>query len=320
MRVSRFVKVESIISLFVGLIGVSCVFALMNYDRALNVDYKNYESNYNNDWHQFELGFEFLADFFQFFSLSFETFFMSVLFLIAILLFFLYRKPAIMLFALPNLILSSQGFIGTQLRYSLACIIFVIVFRKFHNSRLIYILAPITSVFHFGVILGAIFAIYQKLFFGVSNGLKSKKNVFFSLAFVLGLILLKLVIEYLLVSFGYSYYVGTKYNVGRSLAGTLYLIIALFFIVLLLVSKVKIVYPELVFLSFFVVIFSIVISDFTVISGRYYKLYLLLEPFLLYAFYKQVGRYYKGVPFWLLFLVLSLSKLSTLNLTFSLNF
>ncbi|TMO52881.1 EpsG family protein [Pseudoalteromonas phenolica] len=314
MSFSRTIKVRSILSLFLAFISFLIVHSLMDFDRRYNADYFHYENNYKNDWWQFELGFEYLAYPFKVLNLSFEHFYSFVLVFIIFMLYKIYKKPLVILFAFPNLVLFSQTLLATQIRYSIASLVFIYLFKKFYNSKFFYLIGTIALSFHFGLVLVYLFSLYQKVFINVNVGFRKGRNLFFIIFFIVGVIVFKVIVEYLLLAFGYYYYVGTDYNVGRSLTGLLYLVVVLLFLTIILFGKRKVYYPEFVFLAFFVVFFSFAISDYTVLSGRYYKFYILIEPFIIYSLYKQVGSYYKGLPFFILFLIAFLSKLLTLKL------
>ena len=314
MHFPKVVKAKSILSLLLAFLSLSIVYFLMDFDRGYNADYFHYENNYKNDWWQFELGFEYLSVPFKILNLDYESFYNFILCLIVFLIYKIYKKPLVIFFAFPNLVLFSQTLLATQIRYAIASLVFIYLFKKFYNSKFFYIAASMALSFHLGIVLVYFFSVYQKVFINIKTGFRDGKNVAFFALFLLGVIAFKFIVEYLLLAFGYHYYIGTDYNVGRSLSGLLYLVVVLFCLAIMLLSKRKIHYPEFVSLGFFVVLFSFIVSDYTVISGRYYKFYILMEPFVIYSLYKQIGSYYKGLPFFILFLIAFMSKLLTLKL------
>ena len=93
------------------------LFMVMNFDKSLNADYGNYLANYEHDWWQFELGFEFISYPFKLVGADFLTFWIFSLVLESVLIAILFRNNMIFLFAFPNLLfISWQHYIPSHVR------------------------------------------------------------------------------------------------------------------------------------------------------------------------------------------------------------
>lgn len=297
------------------------LFNFMNFDSNLNLDYLNYKTNYEANWKQHEVGFEFIADIAKYFSLSFDDFWIVILALQVLFLSVLYRNNLIFILAFPNLIYLSQGLLGTQVRFGLAVTFFLVLLSYFKNSRVIFFAGLVPILFHNAIVIFFVISSYMKVFFEDVREFFVRSNVWPLLFFILCILAVVLSMDFILKFLGYDYYVGTKYQQGRSLAGLLYLFVNLIFIITLLKlnaanhdDKYVTYYKDWVVISLLLLIVAILVMNSSVISGRITLVYTLIEPFILYwiliAFKDNLVKYVLFTTF----LLMSYSKLLLMDL------
>ncbi|WP_367277921.1 EpsG family protein [uncultured Shewanella sp.] len=295
------------------------LFYFVNFDRSLNLDYLNYKVNYESNWKQFEFGFSFIESGFQSFNIEFDYFWIFIIFLELFLISLLYNNYAVLLLAFPNLIYLSQGMLGTQIRFGLAVLISLVIFKYSYRKWWYYLASLASILFHNAILVLFALSSYLKFSFSHQFRILHKKNFNAFILVAIGFFFISFAVSAILSQMGYYYYVGTKYQEGRSLAAILYLIGSLFFLLVLLFNKnLSGRYAEFVYLGLLITIFSLIFNQSSIISGRYSLVYLLVEPFILYSFCYSLCR--KGNLFYLLlflfFLLFSLSKFVSLNLYF----
>ena len=285
-----FVKSYDIPLFLIKLVLLCLLFYLMNFDPLLNVDFDNYADNYNNNWRQFEVGFEFLADIYKYFGLSFSSFWTSVLVLEIALISLLYRNNIVFLFAFPNLVFLSQGLLGTQIRFGLAICLFFVIFSFFYKKRYFWLISIFPIFFHNAVIVVYFLANCVRYLLNSEKSILLKRNTVWLILFIGATIMLSMLVDYILNKSGYYYYVGTKYQDGRSLSSVIYMITSCCFLFYLSAKRVSGLYAEYLFLGFIMILFSLIFYQSSVISGRYNLVYTLLEPFILFYFYNRLGK------------------------------
>ncbi|MGO2374024.1 MAG: EpsG family protein [Pseudoalteromonas prydzensis] len=295
------------------------LFDYMNFDSSLNLDYLNYQVNYEYEWRQHEAGFEFLSDVARLINLQFEDFWFVILIFQVLLLAILYRNHLVFLLAFPNLVYLSQGLLGTQVRFGLAVTFFLVLYSFLKRRRYFLLVGLLPLAFHNAIVIFYMIYAYMKFFIKVSHDLS--KNLKSLLGYSAALLFVVLFIDFLLIAMGYDYYVGTKYQQGRSLAGLLYLFTHFFLLTILLSLKnenssfeaadsVK----DWVFFAYLIIIFALIFMNSSIISGRLTLVYTLLEPFILYwillAFKDKVLK----LTLFIIFMVVSYTKLLILGL------
>lgn len=289
------------------------LFLFMNFDKALNVDYPNYLANYKNDWWQFELGFEFIAYPFKVFKSEFLSFWIFILVLELILIAFLYRNNAIFLFAFPNLIFISQGFLGTQIRFGLAISLFLVVFSFFYKKKHFWLISLFTILFHNAIIVVYFLSNSVRYLLNDKRKVFLKNNLFWLGIFIVASVGISILMNHILMATGYYYYVGTKYQEGKSISSLIYLFISMLLLLFLLCRKSNAQYSEYIYFGFVIVVFSLIFSKSSVISGRFTLVYTMLEPFVLYYFYQNIGKKKYFFPIFILYCVICYIKLITVN-------
>ncbi|MDO6548919.1 EpsG family protein [Pseudoalteromonas carrageenovora] len=289
------------------------LFLLMNFDKNLNADYPNYLANYKNDWWQFEFGFEAISFPFKILEADFSTFWVVVLIVEVFLISILYRNNAVFLFAFPNLLFISQGFLGTQVRFGLAISLFLVIFSFFYKKKYFWFLSLLPILFHNASVVVCFLSNSVRYLLNDKRSIFLKRNVFWLGLFVVASVLLSLLMNHILMVTGYYYYVGTKYQEGKSLSSLIYLLISLLLLLFLLARNINIKYSEYVYLSFVMVVFSLIFAKSSVISGRFTLVYTMLEPFVLYYFYQNIGKKKYFFPIFIFYCVICYIKLITVN-------
>ncbi|WMN87503.1 EpsG family protein [Vibrio parahaemolyticus] len=290
------------------------IFYFMNFDRSFNIDYGNYELNYNRDWNQFEFGFELISDIFKQFNLSFSSFWVFILVCELVLISILYRNNIAFILAFPNLMFLSQGLLGTQVRFGLAICLFLVIFSFCFKKRLFWLWGAVAILFHNAVIIFYLLALVSKHFFSPFGKLVKKSNAYKLIIFIVSAIAVSFIVDKILISAGYYYYVGTKYQEGRSLIAMVYMLFSLAVIGLLICFSISGEYSEYLYFSFLMLCSALIFSQFSVISGRINLVYTLIEPFVMYYFYVRFGKKISVFPLFVMYCVLCFSKLITLSL------
>ncbi|KPM84261.1 EpsG family protein [Pseudoalteromonas lipolytica] len=289
------------------------LFMVMNFDKSLNADYGNYLANYEHDWWQFELGFEFISYPFKLVGADFLTFWIFSLVLESVLIAILFRNNMIFLFAFPNLLFISQGFLGTQIRFGIAISLFLVIFSFFYKKKQFWFISAFSILFHNAAVVVYFLANSVRYLLNSERNIFLKKNLFWLCGFVICTVFLSLLMDYMLTSFGYDYYVGTKYQEGKSLSSILYLCMSFCLLLFLLCRKVNQEYSEYVYLGFVLVVFSLIFSKSSIISGRFTLVYSIVEPFVLYYFYHHIGKKKYFFPIFVLYCSFCYLKLITFN-------
>lgn len=306
------------IILYVTLLPV--LYFFINFDLSKNLDYVNYKNNYDNFWNQFEIGYTALESISRALEFNFEKFWFFLICIELILIALLYTNPYVFILAFPNLLFLSQGLLGTQIRFGIAILLCLVIFKYAFTKKRFYIYSIGATLFHNGTIIFIFLSVFLKRMFNFNESILNKTNVINVLLFIMILLAVSLVVENILLSMGYHYYVGSdsKHMVERSLVSLIYTSCFLIFIFALLQSQYKPVkYAHIVYLGGMMLILSLVFYQNSIISGRYTLVFMLIEPFILYSYYKTIGNKsdFGFFSFIILFSITS-SKLLTINLIF----
>ncbi|WP_429157972.1 EpsG family protein [Aeromonas veronii] len=302
------VKVSAIVSLLLSMVMMAPYYTLMDYPFPLNPDIQNYSSNYINENWSYEPGYEFFSYILREYGcLNFTSFWATLLIVQAIILSLIYARNYIFLIAFSNVFVMSEFFYGTQVRYSLGCLIFVlaVVFYSEHKSKKKFFLALLATSFHYGLAF-VWMADYLKKF--VAKFILSKQPFSFIILIMICLLFSKILvgfIEILLPYTRFSYYSGSEYLVSKSLSSTLYIIV----FSLLTYAAVRIepylVKNTVITLFISILMFSLLASDVAVLSGRLLLFSFIIEPFVIYIVISKRKTAFIGV----MMLVASLSKM-----------
>lgn len=291
------------------------LYFLVNFDESQKLDYQTYESNYLLEWSQFEIGFELLMHFFRHFQLEFSTVWMLIIIFEIFLISRLYEDKIVFLFGIPNLIFLSQGLLGTQVRFGLAVLLSLYIFKRIEHKNIfnnIFMLVP--GAFHLAALLLVSLAFYSRHVIDAQKSIAAKSNAAVIFLLILSLLSASYMASEILLAMDYAYYVGTKYDQGKSLPSIVYILLSFFFCTLLLIRKGRGAKDQWVLLGSIVALFSIIFAQSSVISGRFLMVYVLIEPFILAYAYKNFGSKIKYFPFFVLISSVLLLKTLTVSL------
>ncbi|MGI2216184.1 EpsG family protein [Shewanella baltica] len=295
------------------------LYFFINFDSAKNLDYDGYKHNYENVWNQFELGYTALENVARLFNLNFEIFWFFLICIELLLISMLYTNPYVFILAFPNLLFLSQGLLGTQVRFAIATLLCLVVFKSVFLKARFYLFSAVTVLFHNGTLVFHFLSFFIKIMIDFRERVFYRKNFFNLLLFVFVLIVVSMLVNNILLVMGYYYYADpdSKHMVDRSLSSLMYTSCLLFFVFSLLSSRYKPVpYAAMVYLGGMMLILSLIFYKFSIISGRYNLVFMLVEPFILYSYYKTIGckSTFGFLSFVILFIV-AMSKLLVINLT-----
>ncbi|MBB1328171.1 EpsG family protein [Pseudoalteromonas sp. SR43-7] len=311
---------ELLYSAILYLLFLPILFYFINFDSAQNLDYGGYKDNYEKVWNQFELGYTFLEDISRSFMLPFESFWSVLIFIELIFIALLYSNPYVFILAFPNLLFLSQGLLGTQIRFGIATLLCLVIFKFFINKRRFYMYSLGAALFHNATSIFLFLSFFLKKMLNVNEKVTFTKNFKSLLLYIALLLTLSVLVNYILIFMGYYYYAeeDSKHMVIRSTSSLVYMSSVLVFILVLLNKKSgPVEYSPMVYLGALLLVFSLVFYKYSIISGRYNVVYMLVEPFVLYSFYKSVGKKSEsGFIFFLIFIAIANSKLLLLNLIF----
>jgi hypothetical protein len=300
------------------LILLPILYFFINFDSSKNLDYGGYRDNYENLWNQFELGYRTLENISRLFMLNFESFWFVLVCIELLLIALLYTNPYVFMLAFPNLLFLSQGLLGTQIRFGIAILLCLVIFKYFFAKKRFYSYSVGAGLFHNGTLIFLFLSFFIKIMLNFRKGILNKKNFRNISLFVVLLIVVSLFVDHIMLAMGYYSYVDSdsKHMVTRSISSLMYTSSLLPFVFVLLNSKYKPVkYAPMVYLGGMMLILSLIFYNFSIISGRYNLVFMLVEPFFLYSYFKTIGNKnaFGFVSFLALFIITN-SKLLLLNL------
>ncbi|AOM41730.1 EpsG family protein [Xenorhabdus hominickii] len=248
-----------------------------------NFDYINYYPNYTNSLFTYDFLYEWTSYFFkQYLNASFETFWLCLMIFQIILLSILYNKIKLILLAYPGIITMSQFFYGTQVRYSIAILISIIIFLRLKESKKKIILFTLPSLFHYGSLISILILLIAKKIKNQWIIIKTPK----SMAFLFLSLIISQVLLYNLETIAsytrFYYYIGSSnYFSSKSLSSIIYITISLILIMYLYSHDTKCRTIEIKS-GIFLLLFCILMNSIAVLSGRVFLVYFLFEPIIIY--------------------------------------
>lgn len=294
---------------FIKIIFFSLLFLSLIHGYKNTLDYYSYEMNYLNHWKQFEIGFELFISFFRSFGYSFDIVWIILMAVLTFFLALIFWKNHLFFLAAPNLVMLSNGFLNTQLRYALCISIFFWIYQKYLSKanwlNFIVLLVPssfqLSGIYFFGL---AIFTRRIKDSFNLLNF----KSFIFLFFFVITLNYIVSQLDNLFDILNYSHYIDSKYSAGKSWVSILYVLITVGLCLIFLRKRFSYIYRGEICLILLVAISALVFSESSVISGRLTKFILLFEPFILHAIFNTIGYKRENMVFIICTLLLFFSK------------
>lgn len=311
-------KKQFLYSFILYLFLLPTLYFFINFDSSKNLDYGGYKDNYENLWNQFELGYTALENISRQFMLNFESFWFLLICIELFLIALLYTNPYVFMFAFPNLLFLSQGLLGTQIRFGIASLLCLVIFKFFFIKKRFYLYSVLASLFHNGTFIHLFLAFFVKRMLDFRKSIFDKKNLKNLSLLVVLLIVFSIFVANILLAMEYTYYVesNSKHMVSRSISSLMYTSCLLLFVFILLSSKYRPVkYAPMVYLGGMMLILSLVFYKYSIISGRYNLVFMLVEPFILYSYYKTIGNKNNfGFYSFIVLLIITNSKLLLLHL------
>ncbi|HIF9507233.1 TPA: EpsG family protein [Photobacterium damselae] len=269
--------------IFVVLI-ISPFYFLMDYPFNLNPDIINYSTDYINSNWSYEVGYELVGYFFrEIIGFNFEQYWSSILIFQIVLLIFIYSKKHIYIFALSNIYVMSEFFYGTQVRYSMACLLFAFTIICISPQKRMtrYIGWIVSFLLHYGL---SFLIIAYLLKDRVSKWILNKNILSYSILVIVTIFSSSLLINLINIILPYtrfSYYSGSDYLVSKSLLSTLYIVIFLSLILLAVKVDNSLNKDPIIRFSVTILYFCLISNSVAVLSGRLLLFLFILEPFIL---------------------------------------
>lgn len=284
-------------------------FHLINYDKNFNPDVLNYIANYNLKNYSYDLGFEIYQSILRdFFHLEFNSFWLVSLVLMVILYVKIGHNFCQIPILFANYLFLAQV-MGTQIRYFLASLVFLYLYKnttgKIKQGTLI-----IPGLIHYGVLI-------EVLGSKISNILSKyiefiiKRRVIIFIILVFLYFICGFAVNAVLPYTRFSYYKDSFYMEGKSATSLTYAIISFIFITEFIsrhssLHKEKIKEVLLGALLLFLVIAT---SSIAVLSGRILLFYIIFEVMLSKVIFET------NVKFYCVFVFICLVKLIPMTMS-----
>ncbi|WP_412494850.1 EpsG family protein [Vibrio cyclitrophicus] len=281
-------KLVHISSFFKVIIFLLC-FSLYNYFGSISVDLNNYKEVYEKEWYQFEPIFNLIMFIFYQAHASFFVFWLFLGVIISLLMANIYSERTIFFLALPNIIYLLSNSFSVQLRFAVASL-FLVYFFKNRRSFFSKLFIFFTPLLHTSIALPLLMILFLDKGVDDNKSVFTFKNLIFFTSVIIGSFVFLLLLNNVLTYFHYDHYIDSKFLVDKSMSSILYMISMS--LVLLLVNykdenKTVVKYRDFAYLGLAILLVSIVSQELSVISGRLFNLYFVIEPFIMcYIFYK----------------------------------
>ena len=302
-----------IIDIFLRLGVLIFFYFLINFDTQFNLDYTTYKNNYDLQWRQFEPGFEAVLDIFRILNVPFSDVWTYLIIIEVVLLAFVFRKRIEFYLAIPNIYFLSQGLLGTQVRFAIATLLFIFIFRSISSKKIKTALLAATITLHFGMIITYAQSIFLYFLLNLNSTLLSRKNLFSIAVFSLAALLVTSALDTLLVNFGYGYYVGTKFQEGKSLQSMAYISASLITLCLLAKHRQDRENAAIVYFAILITVSALIISESSVIAGRLTLVYVLIEPIIMAIIYEKFGSKRRNFPVFVVYCTAIFAKAFTVS-------
>ncbi|WP_426578373.1 EpsG family protein [Xenorhabdus stockiae] len=248
-----------------------------------NLDYTNYYPDYINSSFTYDFLYEWTSFVFnKYLNTSFETFWLCLMISQIILLSILYNKIKLIILAYPCIITMSQFFYGTQVRYSIAILISIILFLRIKGSKKNIFLFIIPSLFHYGSLISIVLLLVSKKIKSKWFILNNTKIIFFFISSLIASKFLLFNLDIIVSYTRFSYYIGNSSYFGpKSLSSTIYIAISLLLLIYIY-TRDKECRTLVIKSGILLLLFCILFSSIAILSGRVLLVYFLLEPIIIY--------------------------------------
>lgn len=273
-----------------------------------NLDYQNYYLDYINNNNSFDFLYEkSLSLMRDIFNLSFNKFLLVLMIFQIIALSIIYNNFLLSIIAYPILIATSQFFFGTQFRYSIACLFFILIFQYIKNKKTLFFSYIIPLLFHYGTFFILVLSLISNYIPSKILNIRRKKSIFFLVFFILILNILLFNINYLLSFTRFNSYIGsTQYLSNKSISSILFMGIFLFFL-LNGYSKYNFYRLKISKLSIITLTFCLSTSSIAILSGRVLLVFMIFCPILIYNLFRYDKRNINTFSLFILYIIMSIS-------------
>lgn len=260
------------------------------YPFEFNKDYLNYYWDYESSSFSYDIGYEIFSYFSKYYlKFDFEEYWLFLLFIAYILLSTIYNKALIFFLSIFTITWMSQFFFGTQIRFAIACLLFIFseLNLKGKKKHFIFILS---CFFHYGLFV--IYIIYLIALKFKLRYINKMKWSYFLILIMGGLLSISLIsqINVIISMTRFSYFQeGSEFLEGKSISSVLYMICIFFLYIIYAYQDERILQDDLFYFGFFILLFCIVFSSIAVLSGRVFLFFSLLEPIILIVILKYKG-------------------------------
>lgn len=294
----------SIFSYLLRVLILTPVYYVMYISIDNNPDINAYMYSYEGESWNYDIGYELYSQAVKYiFDLSFIEYWNLTLIVQVLILAFIYNRVLFLIIAIPNLLYLAEPLFGTQIRYSMSLLLFLLLLSRgdiLASKNIIYRFIShlmIISMHYSAIILCSI----REFVLGSAKRKGEFKNlVLFMVSMYVALSILPVIISYT----RFKYYLGSEFFESKSLVSTLYaLLLLLFHFYFIFIRKIKF---DIVLLSTYILVAVVAFSPIAVLSGRILIFYHMLEPFIVWKLFSMhdASSYLMGY----LFLILTLSK------------
>lgn len=293
-------SLQNFLFLLLKLTSAIFLFYEINYDFNKNPDGFSYYMDYVNKNWSFDIGYELIVSFIRDWLLfDFDYFWRTYIILQVFLLLALYTNT-LWFIALPNMLYMSGFFYGTQIRYSLAAIVFALILCKSRNLSIFKSLLP--AFIHQSFIFISLLQFITSRLHGKIIKNSDAKNIFIVLMVFIGFCfgisqIIKPLVNIILSYTSYSGYINSQiYMAEKSSISIIYSLVSFLILSFAYASRLRhctegiIVLFCLILLMFITIFFG-----FAIISGRALLFYSVLEPICCYYLMREKRTVYLGI-------------------------
>ncbi|MCD9539146.1 EpsG family protein [Photobacterium carnosum] len=277
-------RIKDVLNILLGFLCILPLYTTLNYDQDLNPDILNYMYDYIYNYGYYEIGYQYIVLFFRdLLGFNFQSYWNSLLIIEVILLFLLYKRFSVIIIAYMTLLIMSQGILGTQVRYTLSILIFLLSIDFFYdNKKILYTGFLLSFLLHIGSgFIIIIFLCSRK----ISMSALSKHKYFFCFLCLVIIFFSKVVVLYAMQYTRFIYFdKGSVFLQSRSVISIIYMFISAIFIYKGIVINKCFENNVIIKLSLFLLIISLLCSSIAVLSARIFVVYMLIIPLVTYYF------------------------------------
>lgn len=272
-----------ILNYFLRLLFLSPSLLFIYFPSEHNLDYNNYYNDYTYNLFAYDILYEWMSYLVKLITnYSFSEYWLLLMLIQIALIAIIYNRLLLIILAYPVIISLSQFLFGTQIRYSIAALLFIIIQVATKKNPYIFIFMVIPILFHYGMAVPVFLSI---LSFFIKNDrlMINKKSGLITLIFVaLFIHAIILNINDILPHTRFSYYIGSdKYLSSKSISSILFIFSALTVFLYGMAKNHNYRFPLMKF-SILLLLFCLATSSIAILSGRVLLVFIIIFPLLIY--------------------------------------